>query len=579
VISLRGGKESAADAQVLRVEIARLGDEVEKTNRKADASRLEQYTNKLGKLNQMISDGNGRARPSILLAGTLGASIVPLAATALGAIGAMTAAFGPAAVGAIGFGAIFGSQLKTITQSGAAIEKLQQKINATYGPAFATQHTAALQQMTLLQRQLNDQIGPGGTALAGRVARTGEAWDTFKQSFNPQIMTLIGIGLTMIGHLLPIIHPLILAVANAFISVAQGLDHMITGPGFKGFIEWMTGQAGAGIKSMAAIIENLAIGFWDLIRAFTPASNGMRTGLVGMSQAFADWASHLGTNGGFQSFLRYLHTEGPVVLHVLGQLAMVLIGLAPTLGAAGQTALILLGALAGIIQWVERIPGLGPLIGSILGPTLIVVKLAGPLIALGKAFLAARASMVAFFVAMRVEGTLAMAVPIIALLVAVAAAGVYMGMHWKQTKQVLASVWGWIKTAAVDTANWVTTAWDNVVKFLERLPGRVWKAIKGIPVLGDAINLGNHAISIAGSVAHSLGIPGLAAGGTTTSAGLVRVGEHGPEVMSLPQGATVTPLKPGSMTGQPTPIILQVDGREFARVYARQALMAQAAGA
>lgn len=39
---------------------------------------------------------------------------------------------------------------------------------------------------------------------------------------------------------------------------------------------------------------------------------------------------------------------------------------------------------------------------------------------------------------------------------------------------------------------------------------------------------------------HSL--PGAAAGGTTTTAGLVLVGERGPEVLNLPAGATVSPL-------------------------------------
>lgn len=40
-------------------------------------------------------------------------------------------------------------------------------------------------------------------------------------------------------------------------------------------------------------------------------------------------------------------------------------------------------------------------------------------------------------------------------------------------------------------------------------------------------------------------IPGLANGGTLTSAGRVLVGERGPELLDLPQGATVTPLDNG----------------------------------
>jgi hypothetical protein len=41
----------------------------------------------------------------------------------------------------------------------------------------------------------------------------------------------------------------------------------------------------------------------------------------------------------------------------------------------------------------------------------------------------------------------------------------------------------------------------------------------------------------------------LAKGGTITSPGLVMVGERGPEVLSLPTGARVTPLQSGGTGG------------------------------
>lgn len=46
-----------------------------------------------------------------------------------------------------------------------------------------------------------------------------------------------------------------------------------------------------------------------------------------------------------------------------------------------------------------------------------------------------------------------------------------------------------------------------------------------------------------------LAIPGLANGGTVTTAGLTLVGERGPELLSLPRGAQVTPLTGTSGTG------------------------------
>ena len=52
-------------------------------------------------------------------------------------------------------------------------------------------------------------------------------------------------------------------------------------------------------------------------------------------------------------------------------------------------------------------------------------------------------------------------------------------------------------------------------------------------------------------------VPGLAEGGTITSGGSVLVGEHGPEFLNLPQGASVIPLQNGGRAG--TTIYINVE--------------------
>jgi len=66
-------------------------------------------------------------------------------------------------------------------------------------------------------------------------------------------------------------------------------------------------------------------------------------------------------------------------------------------------------------------------------------------------------------------------------------------------------------------------------------------------------------------------------GARVLAPGAIEVGEMGPEAVSLPQGATVAPLEPGSW--QSGDIVINVDGKALARVSRRQALLAQAAGA
>lgn len=73
-------------------------------------------------------------------------------------------------------------------------------------------------------------------------------------------------------------------------------------------------------------------------------------------------------------------------------------------------------------------------------------------------------------------------------------------------------------------------------------------------------------------------IPKGAFGASVMRSGLVEVGERGPEVVHMPAGATVAPLRPGSLRDE-RPIILKVDGRVLARINRRELLQSQAAGA
>ena len=63
-------------------------------------------------------------------------------------------------------------------------------------------------------------------------------------------------------------------------------------------------------------------------------------------------------------------------------------------------------------------------------------------------------------------------------------------------------------------------------------------------------------------------VPGLAAGGSVTRSGLAMVGEHGPEILALPGGASVIPLGSGSPAAGAKPMVVQLvlDGKQLAEV-------------
>lgn len=138
-----------------------------------------------------------------------------------------------------------------------------------------------------------------------------------------------------------------------------------------------------------------------------------------------------------------------------------------------------------------------------------------------------------------------------------------------------------IRGVVSGVVGWVRTAFGNIVGFIGSLPGRVASAAHGLfdgikNSFRSAINWvikawNNLSLTVdlplgVGSV--SIGTPNLpllAKGGTVTGAGgSAIVGEAGPELVTLPRGATVVPLGAGAVGGGPIVTKVYLDGRQIA---------------
>ena len=515
----------------------------------------------------------------------LGPALVPALAAVTGGVMALGNAFGPAAVGAGLFGSIFKSQVTAVGTAATAIENAQHKVNATYGPQFVTQHTAAVKQLLLLNRQLTDQFGTGGPAIVNRYAAVDEQFQNFKASLNPQIFSLLGAGLGLVSKLLPKLHPLMVATANAFIKITTALSKDVGGSGFTRFLAWMTREAPKGILAFAHIIGNLATGFYNLFRAFGGGER-MRKGLVGMTQAFADWSKHLGSNAGFQKFLAYVRDSGPKVLHALGGIVSAVASLGPLLAAAGGSSLIVLNALTDLVKLIAGIPVIGPLLGALIAPLIIASKLAGGI----KATAAALA-----FLTLSTEGSATAFWALNASLDAnplVWIAGLVIGLgfafyeaykHSKTFRGIVDGIWSGIKTGAKDAIEFVIGVINTLFKAYNAASGFVHDITGGL-LGGGHYNLitdpfaskptplapGRHA---AGHLAAGLGLSGhvglpapvkghRAGGGRISESGFYEVGERGPEKVWLNRGQSVDPHGAGGVTHFHSHIYL--DGKEIA---------------
>jgi phage-related protein len=148
---------------------------------------------------------------------------------------------------------------------------------------------------------------------------------------------------------------------------------------------------------------------------------------------------------------------------------------------------------------------------------------------------------------------------------AVAVGKFFSGTLWPGIKWV----WDKISGGAVAAKNGVVGAFNSVVGFVRGLPGKISSAASGMwngvtSAFRSAINwiigrwnglsfripsIDTHIPGVGrvgGFELSTPNIPYLARGGTALAPGLAVVGENGPELLSMPRGASVIPLDHGS---------------------------------
>ena len=136
------------------------------------------------------------------------------------------------------------------------------------------------------------------------------------------------------------------------------------------------------------------------------------------------------------------------------------------------------------------------------------------------------------------------------------------------------SKWGWIlpagplvKAILFFRDNW-NTIWDHVKAVIRSVADFILPIIDRIV---SAVRSVSGAVSTVSGIAGGIGggiasvIPGLAAGGNVRSGGAALVGERGPELVSLPRGAQVSPLDGGGGMGGITNNFYSLAAADFRR--------------
>lgn len=278
----------------------------------------------------------------------LGPALVPLGAAAVGGIAGLSTQLGFAAIAAgvtalafngVGdaLGALDAAQLDP---SVANLEKLQVAMDAL-GPA-GRQFVLALDELQPAMQQLQT------TAQAGIFPGWTE-------------------GLQSVMTLMPELQGIVRETAGALGDLGRDAGANLAGPKFEEFFNYLQTSARPILTELGQSFGNVFEGLANMMVAFDPVSRGFSAGLLSMSQGFAEWSRGLSESQGFQEFVGYIQSSGPMALDALGSISNALVALVTAAAPVGQVILPVLSAMA---------DGFAALANSPIGPPLIAAAAA-----------------------------------------------------------------------------------------------------------------------------------------------------------------------------------------------------------
>lgn len=320
--SLSGSSvRTARDNDAISTSLRKVGAEASTTSSKLrDGSReIDKFSGRLGLL--------------LKAAAVLGPALVPIGGVAVPALAALTAGFG-AAAGAAGIA------LVAFNGMGDALKSID---------AYQLEPTTAnLEKM----RVELDSLGPAGAEFARYLDSLDPVLKDLQNVTREGLFPGVEEGIDGLLKRLPEVRRFLFDMSTAMGDLASDAGSAIGGPKFDAFFAYLESDGVRTLEDFAHATGNVAEGLANMMAAFAPLSSSFSTGMVGMTEAFADWSAGLSASDGFQEFLDYLQRTGPQVADLVGQLAL---ALAAVTEAAAPVGAVLVPALTAVAKVVETI--------------------------------------------------------------------------------------------------------------------------------------------------------------------------------------------------------------------------------
>lgn len=244
------------------------------------------------------------------------------------------------------------AQASQARQNAFAVEQAQQGVisaqrslqTATVGAA-----TAGGAAMLKLQQQM-DQLSPAGQRFATFLYSLKPALLGLRQTAESGLLPGLQVGIEALLPILPLVRDDIGRFSVEVGKLAAEAGRAFASPYWINFTRQLVGAAIPAMDTAARIAYNLAVGVAGLVRAALPLGAGFGEGLLSFSQRFALAANSLERTQGYQQFLAYVRTEGPIVARTIGEVVTAAVRLVEAIGPLGGVSLTIIRLLAETIN-------------------------------------------------------------------------------------------------------------------------------------------------------------------------------------------------------------------------------------
>jgi hypothetical protein len=222
--------------------------------------------------------------------------------------------------------------------------------------AVATAHRqaalAASQQSASLTKvqQAMAALSPAGRTFALFLFSLKGRFDELKATAQEGLLPGVQAGMQSVLPLMPVLERTVGNAAKAMGDLFAQAGKALTSPFWMDFFNMIATTVGPNLRIFGQTLLNLGQGFAGLLMAFQPLNAQLGSGLLNLSQRFAEFGAQARSNAGFQAFMGYVQQVGPLVVSVFRSLAVmvgrVLVALAPI----GPIVLTSIGVLADLIN-------------------------------------------------------------------------------------------------------------------------------------------------------------------------------------------------------------------------------------